>query len=68
MRDLRDFSIGDGEEFVGAVDGGDLGDEVAGGGERVVVDQRRPETRRVISPPVTVRRQMFWSAVSSAMK
>src|ERR1700694_2503553 len=38
--DLRDFSTGagDGEELVGAVDGGDLGDEVAGGGERVVID------------------------------
>src|SRR5206468_2298824 len=38
--DLRELSIrdGEGEELVGAVDGGDLGDEVAGGGERVVVD------------------------------
>jgi len=37
---LREFSIGDGEgeEFVGTVDGGDLGDEVTSGGERVIVD------------------------------
>src|SRR6266403_1259117 len=39
---LRKFSLGGGrrdcEKFVGTVDGGDLGDEVAIGGERVVVD------------------------------
>ena len=38
--DLSEFSIGagDGEELIRAVDGGDLGDDVTGGGERVVVD------------------------------
>jgi len=40
--DLRKFSIGgrggDSKELVGAVDGGDVGDEVTGWRERVVVD------------------------------
>src|SRR6267378_4451283 len=42
VRDLREFSLGGGrgkcEELVGAVDGGDLGDEVTGGSKRVIVD------------------------------
>src|SRR5712664_1851820 len=42
VSNLRELALGGGrgdcEKFVGTVDGGDLGDEVAGGGERVVVD------------------------------